>query len=56
MSLTLLISMLLAFAFSISIAVAIGGSAMLGLAIYDPARLVLARVLGIMGMSAPEVM
>jgi C4-dicarboxylate transporter DctM subunit len=42
MSLTLLISMLLAFAFSISIAVAIGGSAMLGLAIYDPSRLVVA--------------
>ena len=42
MPLTLLITMLLAFAFSISIAVAIGGSAMLGLAVYDPARLVLA--------------
>ena len=42
MSLTLLVTMLLAFAFSISIAVAIGGSAMLGLALYDPARLVLA--------------
>ncbi|MEY4749788.1 MAG: hypothetical protein RIQ60_2002 [Pseudomonadota bacterium] len=42
MSLTLLVSMLLAFAFSISIAVAIGGSAMLGLAIFDGSRLVLA--------------
>ncbi len=42
MSLTLLVTMLLAFAFSISIAVAIGGSAMLGLAFFDPARLVLA--------------
>jgi tripartite ATP-independent transporter DctM subunit len=42
MPLTLLITMLLAFAFSISIAVAIGGSAMLGLALFDPARLVLA--------------
>jgi C4-dicarboxylate transporter DctM subunit len=34
--LTLLVSMLLAFAFSISIAVAIGGSAMLGMALFDP--------------------
>jgi C4-dicarboxylate transporter, DctM subunit len=42
MSLTLLISMLLAFAFSISIAVAIGGSAMLGIALFDPDKLVLA--------------
>ena len=42
MPLTLLVTMLLAFAFSISIAVAIGGSAMLGLALFDPARLVLA--------------
>ena len=42
MSLTLLVTMLLAFAFSISIAVAIGGSAMLGLALFDPGRLVLA--------------
>ncbi|TDP72805.1 TRAP transporter large permease [Roseateles toxinivorans] len=42
MSFTLLITMLLAFAFSISIAVSIGGSAMLGLAFFDPERLVLA--------------
>jgi tripartite ATP-independent transporter DctM subunit len=42
MSTTLLVTMLLAFAFSISIAVAIGGAAMLGLAVFDPARLVLA--------------
>jgi len=42
MSLTLLFSMLLAFAFSISIAVAIGGSAMLGLALHDPGRLLIA--------------
>ena len=42
MSLTLLVSMLLAFAFSISIAVAIGGSAMLGIALFDPSKLVLA--------------
>jgi C4-dicarboxylate transporter, DctM subunit len=41
-SLTLLVSMLLAFAFSISIAVSIGGSAMLGIALFEPARLVLA--------------
>jgi C4-dicarboxylate transporter DctM subunit len=42
MSTTLFVTMLLCFVFSISIAVAIGGSAMLGLAIFDPARLVLA--------------
>ncbi|HUG21440.1 TRAP transporter large permease [Piscinibacter sp.] len=42
MSLTLLISMVLAFALSISIAVAIGGSAMLGIALFDPDKLVLA--------------
>jgi C4-dicarboxylate transporter, DctM subunit len=42
MSLTLLITMLLAFAFSVSVAVAIGGSAMLGLALFDSSRLVLA--------------
>lgn len=42
MSITLLVSMLLAFALSISIAVAIGGSAMLGLALFDSSRLVLA--------------
>jgi C4-dicarboxylate transporter, DctM subunit len=41
MPLTLLITMLLAFAFSISVAVAIGGSAILGIALYDPARLIL---------------
>ncbi len=39
---TLFVTMLLAFAFSISIAVAIGGSAMLGLALFDPARLIIA--------------
>jgi len=42
MSLTLLITMMLGFAFSISIAVSIGGSAMLGIALFDPERLVLA--------------
>ncbi|HEY2928730.1 TRAP transporter large permease [Piscinibacter sp.] len=42
MSITLLVTMLLAFALSISIAVAIGGSAMLGLALFDPGRLVVA--------------
>jgi C4-dicarboxylate transporter DctM subunit len=42
MSITLLLTMMLAFAFSISIAVAIGGSAMLGLALFDPGRLVVA--------------
>jgi len=42
MSITLFVTMLLCFAFSISIAVAIGGSAMLGLALYDPARLLVA--------------
>ena len=42
MSLTLLITMLLAFAFSLSIAVAIGGSAVLGIALFEPARLILA--------------
>jgi tripartite ATP-independent transporter DctM subunit len=42
MSITLLVSMMLAFAFSISIAVAIGGSAMLGLALFDADKLVLA--------------
>ena len=42
MSLTLLITMLLAFAFSISIAVAIGGPAILGIALFDPERLILA--------------
>ena len=42
MSIILLVTMLLAFALSISIAVAIGGSAMLGLALFDPGRLVVA--------------
>jgi tripartite ATP-independent transporter DctM subunit len=42
MPLTLLVTMLLAFAFSISIAVAIGGSAMLGIALFDPDKLILA--------------
>ena len=42
MPLTLLVTMLLAFAFSISIAVAIGGSAILGIALFDPERLILA--------------
>jgi len=41
MSLTLLVTMLLGFAFSISIAVSIGGSAILGLAIFDNSKLVL---------------
>ena len=41
MSLTLLITMLLGFAFSISIAVSIGGSAILGLAIFDNSKLIL---------------
>ncbi|MEZ5645548.1 MAG: TRAP transporter large permease [Burkholderiaceae bacterium] len=41
MPLTLLVTMLVCFAFSISIAVAIGGSAVLGIALFDPARLIL---------------
>ena len=41
MPLTLLITMLVCFAFSISIAVAIGGSAVLGLAIFDSSQLIL---------------
>jgi len=41
MSLTLLVTMLLGFAFSISIAVAIGGSAILGLALFDSSKLIL---------------
>ena len=41
MSLTLLITMLLGFAFSISIAVSIGGSAILGLSIFDSGKLIL---------------
>jgi C4-dicarboxylate transporter, DctM subunit len=39
---TLLFTMMLAFAFSVSVAVAIGGSAMLGLAIFDADKLVMA--------------
>ena len=42
MPLTLLITMLVCFAFSISIAVAIGGSAVLGIAIFDHSQLILA--------------
>src|SRR5438876_5337946 len=42
MPITLLISMVLAFALSVSISVAIGGSAMLGLALFDMDKLVLA--------------
>src|SRR5207249_4994007 len=42
MAITLLSTMLLAFAFSISIAVAIGGSAMLGIALFEPGKLILA--------------
>ncbi len=42
MSITLLFTMLLGFALSISIAVSIGGSAMLGLALFDPGRLIVA--------------
>ena len=42
MSITLLITMLLGFAFSISIAVSIGGSAVLGLAIFDNSKLIMA--------------
>ena len=42
MPLTLLITMLVCFAFSISIAVAIGGSAVLGIALFDPRQLILA--------------
>jgi tripartite ATP-independent transporter DctM subunit len=41
MPLTLLITMMVCFAFSISIAVAIGGSAALGIALFDPDRLIL---------------
>lgn len=42
MSLTLLLTMMLGFAFSISIAVSIGGAGMLGIALFDSERLVLA--------------
>ena len=42
MPLTLLITMMLGFAFSVSVAVSIGGSAVLGLAIFDPERLIIA--------------
>ncbi|MBA4266398.1 MAG: C4-dicarboxylate ABC transporter permease, partial [Comamonadaceae bacterium] len=41
MPLTLLVTMLVCFAFSISIAVAIGGSAVLGIAIFDSRQLIL---------------
>jgi tripartite ATP-independent transporter DctM subunit len=41
MPITLLVTMLLGFAFSISIAVAIGGSAVLGLALFDSGKLIL---------------
>jgi C4-dicarboxylate transporter DctM subunit len=41
MPLTLLITMLLGFAFSVSIAISIGGSAILGLALFDSERLIL---------------
>ncbi|MEZ5647044.1 MAG: TRAP transporter large permease [Burkholderiaceae bacterium] len=41
MSITLLFTMLLGFAFSVSIAVAIGGSAILGIAVFDGDRLIL---------------
>lgn len=41
MPLTLLITMLLGFAFSISIAISIGGSAILGLALFDSSKLIL---------------
>jgi tripartite ATP-independent transporter DctM subunit len=42
MSLTLLVTMLLGFALSVSIAVSIGGSALLGIALFEPQRLILA--------------
>ena len=41
MPLTLLVTMMVCFAFSISIAVAIGGSAVLGIALFDPKQLIL---------------
>jgi C4-dicarboxylate transporter DctM subunit len=41
MPLTLLVTMLLGFAFSISIAISIGGSAILGLALFDSSKLIL---------------
>ncbi|MDP2165669.1 MAG: TRAP transporter large permease [Hydrogenophaga sp.] len=41
MPLTLLITMMVCFAFSISVAVAIGGSAVLGIALFDPNQLIL---------------
>jgi len=40
MSLTLLVTMLVCFAFSISIAVAIGGSAVLGIALFDSRQMI----------------
>lgn len=42
MSFTLLVTMLLGFAFSVSIAVSIGGAAMLGMAIFEADKLILA--------------
>lgn len=42
MSFTLLVTMLLGFAFSVSIAVSIGGAAMLGMAIFESDKLILA--------------
>ncbi|WP_062193290.1 TRAP transporter large permease [Caldimonas taiwanensis] len=42
MSFTLLVTMLLGFAFSVSIAVSIGAAAMLGMAFYEPDKLILA--------------
>ena len=42
MSMTLFLAMLICFAFSISIAVSIGASAMLGLTLFDPTRLIVA--------------
>ncbi|MBW6495274.1 MAG: TRAP transporter large permease subunit, partial [Burkholderiaceae bacterium] len=41
MPLTLLVTMLVCFAFSISIAVAIGGSAVVSIALFDPGKLIL---------------
>ena len=41
MPLTLLVTMMLGFALSVSIAVSIGGAGILGIALFDPARLVL---------------
>jgi len=41
MPLTLLVTMMVCFAFSISVAVAIGGSAVLGIALFNPSQLIL---------------